>query len=195
MTCIVGMIDKDNTVYIGGDGLASFGSSTVPLKNPKVFQRGNLVVGTAGAARSSQVLHYNLKIPELDRELYAYICGPLIDAIRECLKDKDCLEYKDGREKAAGGSLFLMGYGPCLFLVDNNFGIHFPARDYEAIGSGEEFALGSLFSTGELEPLERISKALKAASKYCSSVGPPFTIRKIPELSGEEGRVLKELGL
>ncbi|MCA1571993.1 MAG: hypothetical protein LC798_17110 [Chloroflexi bacterium] len=51
---------------------------------------------------------------------------------------------------------------------------------YEAIGSGEGIALGSLYSTAGLETETRLRLALEAASLHCRSVGPPFQFVTVP---------------
>jgi hypothetical protein len=48
--------------------------------------------------------------------------------------------------------------------------------EYDVIGSGSDFALGSLFSTTALEPKKRIIIALKSAEYLSMGVLSPFTI-------------------
>ncbi len=48
---------------------------------------------------------------------------------------------------------------------------------FMAIGSGAQIALGSLYSTIELPPQERVLKALEAAEHLCVSVRRPFDVR------------------
>lgn len=56
---------------------------------------------------------------------------------------------------------------------------------YAAVGSGEEYALGSLYTTSSqavfdwakhYTPGERLVVALEAAEKFCGSVQAPFHI-------------------
>ena len=51
---------------------------------------------------------------------------------------------------------------------------------YYAEGSGQQVALGSLFSTGAVKtPRKRVRMALEASSKFIMSVRAPFTIIEV----------------
>lgn len=67
--------------------------------------------------------------------------------------------------------------------VDDSLGISDTDFDFDAIGSGSEYALGSLSTTSKrMNPEKRIKKAIEVASEHTKSVG--FDI-DIVRLKGE----------
>ena len=61
MTCIVGMVDGQGTVYIGADSLAAGGYQKTIRKDAKVFTNGIAVMGYTSSFRMGQLLRYKLK--------------------------------------------------------------------------------------------------------------------------------------
>jgi hypothetical protein len=86
---------------------------------------------------------------------------------------------KDKKEEI--GNEFLIVFRGEIYKIGCDFAVNHPHENYNAIGSGESFALGSLHSTEDtgLTPEERIKLALDAASKYNSYVAPPYEILSI----------------
>jgi len=75
---------------------------------------------------------------------------------------------------------FLVGYKGKLYEILIDFQMS-EIPEYEAIGSGASYALGSLYTTerANLSPRQRIALALRAACKFDSSCGGKLTIEKM----------------
>ena len=61
--------------------------------------------------------------------------------------------------------------------MDSDFQIEESINDFSAIGCGESYALGSLYSSSNLTPQKRVKKALEAASYFSGGVYPPFILK------------------
>lgn len=176
MTCIVGLIDKkNNNVIIGGDCAASANSNVFQRKDKKVFRNGEFVIGCTTSFRMIQLLQYSFIPPKINnKNIHKYMCTDFIDEVRKCFSEGGFLQrYQDGDEK--GGS-FLVGYKDRLFKIDSDFQVGENKMEYDSIGSGSDFALGSLFTSSNLEPKKRVIMALKSAEYLSMGVLSPFTI-------------------
>ena len=52
--------------------------------------------------------------------------------------------------------------------------------NFASIGTGEEFAMGSFYSTKDLPSEARIITALESAAEFCTTVRRPWNIIKVP---------------
>jgi len=174
MTCIVG-IKHGKKVYIGGDSLASRYNSKISRKDVKVFRNGPMIFGFTSSYRMGQIIRYKLKIPEIKQEqdIFEYMVNDFIDALRACFKSAGYLHVEDSVER---GGVFLVGFKSRLFQIQGNFQVSENSCDYDACGSGEEFAMGSLFSTGLQCSNARIAQAIRAAAEFNPYVNNEITI-------------------
>ena len=173
MTCIVG-VEAGDRVYIGADGLGVGGHVINQRRDRKVFRRGPYVIGTTTSFRMQNLLAHSFKPPKPPRKALArFMATTFIGALRECFVEGGW-QLKD-RERVEGGT-FLVGCGERLFAVYDDYQLAEYASGYIAVGSGEEFALGSLYSTTDREPRARVKLALQAAAQHCSTVGAPFRV-------------------
>ena len=179
MTCIVGWVEN-NKVTIGGDSAGVKGYSITIRADEKVFIKEGMVFGFTTSFRMGQLIRYSLKIPEQSRKIedYEYMCSDFIDALIKCFKDKGYAKIKDSTVR---GGTFLVGYKGKLYNVCGDFQVGKAIKNFDACGCGEEYALGALESTKDIEmkPKERIKKALEVAVEFSGGVRPPFTIMEI----------------
>ena len=176
MTCIVG-IKSPNGIYLGGDSAISSSNLVQTMVDPKVWKKGQFIIGYAGSIRVGQTIKYKLKIPPVNgREPTQYMVTGFIDAMRKCLKQSGAAKEENKEEEQE--NQFLVGYNGHLFEIDSGYGVCEVADPFIAIGCGSEYALGSLYSTTEKKPEDRITKALESASHFNDGVGPPFHIVK-----------------
>lgn len=178
MTCIVGVI-ADDGVYMGGDSLASEPTSMdkYPLKGmSKVFHNGPLLIGVCGSLRMAQLLRYSLKIPQRSKVMsdHEFMATKFIHAVRRCFKDGGFGKMPEGEDNEGGN--FIVGYRGGLYTIYVDFQVNEWAWNYAAIGSGGNYALGSLFMTEGVKPEQRIISALEAATHFNAGVSPPFEI-------------------
>lgn len=175
MTCIVGLVHK-GTVYIGGDsaGVSSFNYGIRVRADKKVFRKDKFIFGFCGSFRLGQLLAHSLKPPRHhgDDEVYHYMVTEFVDAVRECLK-KGGHATKENEEESIYGD-FLVGYQGRLFCIHGDYQVGEALDGFYAVGCGDQIALGSLYSTPKLPPMERVKLALEASEAFSAGVRGPF---------------------
>ena len=180
-TCIVGL-KHDGKVYIGGDSLGSTSNSGTINKTKKVFHLQNkpeIIVGYTSSYRMGQLLQYSSSLFNDDDFLIndrideRYLVNTFIPNIQKLFKDGG---YQRSHSDEVSGGTFLLGYKDKLYKVQEDYSILESNNDYTACGCGEDFALGSLFTTEKslLTPEQRIEFALQSASNFSIGVAPPF---------------------
>lgn len=174
-TCIVGIV-HGASVWIGCDSMASGEYVKAPLVAPKVFRVGDMLIGVCGTVRGRDVIEFagTPDRPESmtgDRE---YLIRTYVPHLRQAMKESGMLSIDDGIEEYYGA--MLIGYRERLYVLDSDFSIM--EHERWAVGSGSEYALGSLFSTTG-DPQKRIRQALNAAVEFSPTCGPPFHIEKL----------------
>lgn len=200
MTAIVGLEHKGK-VYIGGDSCGSDGNFTTVRADQKVFTRkvpdysGHLdhtiTMGFTTSFRMGQLLHYALKIPYLPKtteQLDHWMATDFVNAVRTCLGDGGYRKKDSEREE---GGTFLVGVMGHLYAVHDDFQIARSVDGYQAVGSGANLALGSLYTTGPQpaaknppsrctefadRPEDRVRVALQAAARFAAGVQAPFLV-------------------
>lgn len=183
MTCIVGLVRKDN-VYIGSDSLGSGGGVKQVYCTPKlvkldVFEKKDLSlskialgIGYTTSYRMGDILRYNFTPPpiESDEDENEYLVKDFIPELIKCFDEHSFAKTKEGNK--SGGN-FLVGLRKRLFHVQEDFSVLEPSCGYTSVGSGQEFAMGAMFAYGKnnTEPEKCIIGAIKAASEFCTTVG------------------------
>lgn len=180
MTCVVGLTHNGIT-YIGADSLASNSYSKTIRKDKKVFKlkdTNNAILGFTSSYRMGQLLMYANGLidprdePDIDHE---YLVTKFIPNVIYLFENGGFGKNNSGEKS---GGTFLLGYKDKLFKIESDYQVSESYKNYDACGSGEEFALGSLHTTEGLgmNPVERIHMALQAASEFSVGVQPPFYI-------------------
>lgn len=177
MTCIVGFVDKNKNVYLGGDsaGVDVDKLDVTIRKDPKVFKKGKMVVGYTSSFRMGQLLRFKLRIPKKPNKMddYEYMCTLFIDAIRKCLKDNGYAEVKNNEETIG---TFLVGYKGALYKIENDLQVEMSQENYNVCGCGRPYALGSLATDKSSNPEQMVLKALEVAEKFSGGVRRPFRV-------------------
>jgi 20S proteasome alpha/beta subunit len=186
MTCVVAIKDE-NGIVIGADSAGSNHRQIFIRKDPKVFVVKDLVFGFCGSYRRGQLL-MSLKVKPKSKAMtdFDYIRSVVATKIMDLFHDHGALRSVDGELE---GSVIIIGYRNNLYVMDSDFHIGVHTEDYVAIGSGDEYALGSLqtslqvnrFSQTDksLKPIttdNRVGMALEAAAKFDKSVRAPFNL-------------------
>lgn len=177
MTCIIGWIDKNKTVYIGGDSAGVNGLNIISRKDPKVFRNKNMIMGYTSSFRMGQLLRFKLKIPvhPVGMDDYQYMCTKFIDNVRKCLKDNGYAVIKDNKETVG---TFLVGYRGGLYSVDDDLQVGMTNEKYNSCGCGYQYAKGVLETHNKKteNPEQVILEALRVAEKFNGGVRRPFVI-------------------
>jgi len=178
MTCIIGYIDRiNNKVILGGDSASITNKQIMIRKTPKVFKNGNFIFGSSGSIRLSQLLENSFKPPKIEIDtILEYMCITFVNEIRNCLREGGILNINNNIETMEND--IIVGYKNRLFTIYSDFTVFENINDFISIGSGLEYALGSLHTTKDdnITIENKILLALGAASKYCTGVSEPFNL-------------------
>lgn len=178
MTCIVGIAHKGK-IWMGGDSASVCGERIQREALPKVYRRGEYLIGGAGDARIGDLLHYAFKPPTLPKHnLDRFMATRFIPALQKCF-EKFSYPPADTENGDAFEGNILIGARGHLYNVDGLFAVGRVAEGFDAIGTGADLALGALYASANLRPQERLEVALSAAANFCQSVRPPFVIETL----------------
>ena len=183
MTCIVALKDE-GSIYIGGDRLATAGyGRKYHLAQQKVWKKGpEMIFGGAGDVRGIQLLAYTSAIPPMKegQSIEEYLAMDFSNALKNALHAGGDLHNKHNVEESF--SQFLLGFRGRLFAFYQDFAFIEVVEDFTSIGSGGDYAIGSLYSTQgtDMTPEERITKALECAEYYDAYVQGDYDIVSIP---------------
>lgn len=176
MTCIIGYKDTINdVVFIGADSLGSNNSTKTVRNDPKFFYfTKNIVCGFTTSYRMGQLIMYSKDLFEgFDKKNFTHenMVTKFIPRLIQLYKNnKDDEIDKKGQ--------FIIGAYNKLWGIGSDFQVAESSDDFIACGSGEQFALGSLYSTKEMNIsiIEKITLALESAEKFSCHVQRPFHI-------------------
>lgn len=177
MTCIIG-IKQDGKVWMGGDSAGVGGLHIVTRLDPKVFINGEFIMGYTSSFRMGQLLRY-MVMPERTEKMkddYQYMVTCVIPAIRKTLKDGG---YVKKEHEVEQGGTFLVGYRGHLYCIESDFQVGERLENYDTVGCGGSYALGSLRMTDALNPRDRIISALETAQHFSAGVRAPFIIETL----------------
>jgi len=170
MTCITGLVNKEKGyVVMGADSLASSTNSTIHRKDKKIFRLGDFVVGCTTSYRMTQIIQFSFVPPQIkDKDLFEYMCTDFVNKLIECFEENLYSRKYDGQ---IDGGTFIIAYKDRLFKIYDDFQVAESQLGYHSCGSGEEYALGSLYTSKELKTKDRVIEAIKAASYFSPTVG------------------------
>jgi hypothetical protein len=179
MTCIIGVLSpKEKCVYIGADSCGSNGYTKSTVGHPKVFRKGDFIIGGTTSFRMLDLLEYSLSLPELrpsdEKDMEKFMRVSFVDAVRACLKNGG---FAETNKNAEVGGNFLVGWKESLWEIQPDYSV-LTITTHAAVGSGEVAATASLFTTKNLGiiPEKRITMAMEAAENQVVSVQGPFVI-------------------
>jgi ATP-dependent protease HslVU (ClpYQ) peptidase subunit len=152
MTCIVAVTHGDK-VFMAGDRGMSDGNTIVSSKEPKIFDTGEYLFGWAGNIGLGQSIIHGFDFPLIqdDEEIFTVF----IPHLKKYITKRFDISPDDH-------SHFILGYNGRVYEISTD-GYGCIEYDNIAIGSGKEFAMGSLYSTVEEAPLVRVTLAVEAA--------------------------------
>ncbi len=182
-TCIVALKDKGN-IWIGGDSAATSELQLTERADPKVFikedpQGTKWIFGFSGDYRMGQLMQYTLELPEMkkgEKDVMRFLVTQFIPSLGTCLNQ---YPWEEKKKDAIFTGSFIVGVSGRIFTVYNDYQIEERAGEYTALGCGEQVALGSLYTSEEKSPKDRIRIALEAAAKFNTDVEKPFIILNI----------------
>jgi hypothetical protein len=170
----------------------------------KVWRHGPCILGMAGEVRILQAIQNKLVIqhvPQPGTPVQSWIINELMPAVEAVIN-----EYEE-----PGVWDMLVGIGTELWCISSRWSVLRSWNGFDAIGSGREVALGSLYTSYqvnvakeqrqeeggpvimELLPEACVVFALAAAVQYCSGVAPPFNYVSnivMPERNTEDATII-----
>lgn len=183
MTCVVGL-EHAGAVYLGGDSALTYtdSGSIVVVRDPKVFARGPLVIGTSNDARILQLVGHSFDPPEHADGVddMRYVVVDLVAGLKSLLR-KNRLLKKGKEEGDSHEAQHLVGYRGAVYLIDTDFQAQRATCGWAAIGSGADIALGSLHTSARrgMSPKERVMAALRASEAHNAHVRRPFHVIRL----------------
>lgn len=166
MTCIAGIM-KDGHVYMAGERGASEGNYIIAIDRPKIWKQGKYIFGYAGGF-DAQIIQYNFSPPDPETNIDKFMHGKFLKSLKEFYTEWDI----GGKDSDIS---LLIGVKGKLYEHDaDGLTLISYDRDYAVIGSGADYALGSLHATQKhKDPKRRLALALDAACEFSTScIGP-----------------------
>lgn len=150
MTCIVGVVDKQNArVVIGADDGSVQGSQVRIRRDPKVFRIDKrIVIAFAGSYRVGQLIRFNsdetkdVTLNLKNSQIEEYLADKLIPGIINVLETNKCLIKENGKLKMPAE--LMVGIKDELYVVGSDFQIASYHDPFTALGVGKRYALGFL---------------------------------------------------
>ncbi len=201
MTCIVGYINKNKDIYIGGDSAGTDQRYNSRIrKDSKVFRvMDDFLIGGTGSFRMLQLLRFKLhgylnKEIEINNqqkyipEVYEFMCTTFIDAVRLCLRENGYMSVENNVEEIGA---FLVGFRGRLFVIECDLQVGENDTRFSACGCGADYAIGALeilttkenlnkvMYIQETDPIKIIDKALNTAEKFSAACRKPNIILKL----------------
>jgi len=179
MTCVVAL-RHEGVIYMGCDSAGVGGYKRANRLDPKIYRVSGMLIGFTTSFRMGQLLGYSLTLPKhhADDPVENWMATEFINAVRTCLKTGGWAEKEKDQER---GGTFLVAYRGHIFCVMSDFQVGENAEPYNAVGCGEDLALGSLFTSHGVvvAPRMRVRRALEAAGAFSAGVYPPFRIEEL----------------
>jgi ATP-dependent protease HslVU (ClpYQ) peptidase subunit len=176
-------------VLLAGDIQGTGGNNKIIHTQAKVFRRNGIVIGYTTSYRFGQLLEHVLPDPvppKRDEEIYRWLVAILIPNIRKVMKEELGLQADDDGSgyKIPGGEALIGVHGQLWYLQDD-FSVLRSVEGFSAVGSGYEYALGSIFTFLSLHGKKKLTLrdaenalrlAVTTAGTYSPSVGTSSVI-------------------
>ncbi len=177
MTCVIGMVDSGR-VYMAADSATATGWEVLPMAGKKLFRLGDMLIGVAGNHSVGQLVRY-VKLSQRPDAVSDedYLLNTVLVDIRRCLREHGVTKVEDNVEELP--SEMLIAYHSRLYKVGIDCALVELASGIQAIGSGREYALGTMLALAKKRPTERLLRSLECAAAMCASVGESFVVEEL----------------
>lgn len=184
MTVIMALKDNDGTIVYGADKqttrygyLSRETSSKVVCKkvevNEELEDTKDITILLTGIAHYTDYLTYVFKPPAIDgMNDFEYITF-FIRTFREEIHEERFMKFDDSQTHFEGGMIIIFNNN--IYSVENNLGVMLE-NECAVQGIGSEVAFGSLYSTKDEPPFQRIHIALDACIELIDGVGKGKTV-------------------
>lgn len=152
MTCIIGIECTDGAI-IGGDLAGSNGHTSSNVTQSKIFEHSGIIIGYTSTFRFGQILECllddNTLYPPSDPDqTYGWLIRQFVPKVKKTLDDNHCKE-----------GIALLAINSQLWMLQSDMSVLRNTSGCNAIGSGEEYAMGSVLTSLEHIPNLTITAA------------------------------------
>lgn len=185
MTCVVAY-KHESGIYMGADSAGTaINWLSVPRFDPKIYRVSNgedhFLFGFTTSFRMGQILGRRFVPPTRgSTAIENYMVVDFIDALRECMKAAGFAK-KEHEQETSG--TFLVAYCGRIFVVEDNYSVGESTWPFNAVGSGADLALGSMYTSlaapNLLTPEHIVGHALHAAHAFNAAVRGPFVFERL----------------
>ncbi len=168
MSCVIGLIE-DGHIYLGADGFATTEEGERrPIITKKIIKNKGYLMGYTGSVRTGQIINPHDFVPPDNID-------DLSESMRQHLYARGCVVTNEVNLQMIACN-FLVAYRERLYEILMDFQLNEVLGNFTAIGSGAPYAMGAMhiLNRTKLKPIDKLETALKAASTYHTTVGPPY---------------------
>jgi len=173
MTCIVA-IEDGSRAWLAADTGVTDGDGSKDNASGKIWihEKTGIAFGIAGNVGVGQSIRYGLVVPRIDQRISGieWCVRRLVPAIRRALGD--VTPGEDGELPIQMVAVIRNE----VYEIDSALGVTRSPRGYSAIGSGSDFAHGSLFSTKKQQPKRRACLAVESACAHHAGCALPIEV-------------------
>jgi ATP-dependent protease HslVU (ClpYQ) peptidase subunit len=168
MSCVIGLVE-DGQIYFGADGYATTEEGERrPIITKKLLRNKDYLIGYTGSVRTGQLINpHDFDAPD--------DINDLSESLRKHLYARGCVATNEMNLHMQPCN-FLIAYKHKFYEILMDFQLNEVMGNFTAIGSGAPYAMGAMhiLIRTKLKPVEKLELALKAASTYHTTCGPPF---------------------
>lgn len=170
MTALLG-IEHPRGVVVGTDSRITGAGEHWDEDAPKWVEIGSALVALAGGVRLSLLAEAigAVRAPRRTERPQAYLSLVVADAIRVAV------EAVDGAHDCEG----VIAYRGCAYYLAGDYAVIRPAGGIVAAGGGGVAARAAALALADLEPVERVKRALAIAAQVCPGVGGQLWVRDV----------------
>jgi len=174
MTCIIAVGDGKNVAMAGERG-NSDSSMILSSSTPKIIDVGHYLYGFAGITGPSQLIAYRFTFPPIPRnaDMTAFMLTEFMPALRSF-----CHGHEIVPDKEDDSATILIGTRGKVYEIDT-YDFQCVEYIYSAIGSGREYALGSIYTqlhSGVQDLSSLVSSAIESAIQFSPTCQGPVDI-------------------
>lgn len=176
MTCIVAVANEKG-YYMAGDRGASDSNIILPLAHAKVWRTGQYLFGYYGSMDGEKVMYnFNPPAPK-PKDIDKFMLNDFTKALKEFYDEHFVFATQD-KDAEFGMIIAINGY-----LYEHDAGTMSMTRfntNHLSVGSGSEYAYGSLHSTQTWsDGKKRARVAVEAATTYSTSCMGPIDVVEV----------------
>jgi len=185
MTLIAGAVTSDGHVWLSGDRAALSPEELIAdvIKQPKVFQNGEFLIGGSESFRMLQVLRYQLEPPFLtdlglsNGDPMGYMVEEFVPEVRELLTKNG---FNETGEEAAPPGNIMVGIRGHLYVIQGDYAVMESTDPFDAIGFGKTAFMGAMHALRIAQPKlaihHQLSVAMDCAERVTFAVKGPFDL-------------------